>query len=181
MSFRGDCISFLKTHLTNNIPKNCLKLVGIGVFVVLITMLRVSVNFVRLIPFAHDWSHVFKKVYCDSHCTKGPLDQAAQNTPRRRWMRWVLVSSYTGWMHPLRCLWVSSCALWHTPRAGWSFPGGSDGEESACNAADPGSIPGSGRSPGEEKGNSLQYSCLENPMDRDAWWATLHEVTRSQT
>ena len=55
MSFRGDCISFLKTHLTNNIPKNCLKLVGIGVFVVLITVLRVSVTFVRLIHFAHDW------------------------------------------------------------------------------------------------------------------------------
>ena len=44
-----------------------------------------------------------------------------------------------------------------------------DGKESACNAADPGSIPGSGRSPGEENSNPLQYSCLENPMDRGAW------------
>ena len=46
------------------------------------------------------------------------------------------------------------------------FPGSSDGKESACNAGDPGSIPGSGRSPGEGNGNPLQYSCLENPMDR---------------
>ena len=45
-------------------------------------------------------------------------------------------------------------------------------KESACNAGDPGSIPGSGRSPGEGNGNPLQYSCLENPMDRGAWWAT---------
>ena len=48
------------------------------------------------------------------------------------------------------------------------FPGGSDGKASACNAGDPGSIPGSGRSPGEGNGNSLQHSCLENPMDRGA-------------
>ena len=47
-----------------------------------------------------------------------------------------------------------------------NFPGGSDGKASACNAGDPGSIPGSGRSPGEGNGNPLQHSCLENPMDR---------------
>ena len=46
---------------------------------------------------------------------------------------------------------------------------------------DPGSVPGSGRSPGEGSGNPLQYSCLENPMDGEAWWATVHEVTKSQT
>ena len=49
------------------------------------------------------------------------------------------------------------------------FPGGSDGKASAYNAEDPGSIPGSGRSPGEGNSNPLQYSCLENPMDRGAW------------
>ena len=49
------------------------------------------------------------------------------------------------------------------------FPGGSDGKASACNAGDPGSIPGSGRSPGEGNGDPLQHSCLENPMDRGAW------------
>ena len=52
---------------------------------------------------------------------------------------------------------------------------------SACNAGDLGLIPGSGRSPGEENGNPLQYSCLENSMDRRAWWAIVHEVTKSRT
>ena len=63
----------------------------------------------------------------------------------------------------------------------WGFPGVSDGKESAFNEGDLGLIPGSGRSPGEGNGNPLQYSCLENSMDRGAWWATVHEVTKSQT
>ena len=58
------------------------------------------------------------------------------------------------------------------------FPGGSDGKASASNAGDPGLILGSGRSPGEGKGNPLQYSCLEDPMDRGVWQATVHGVTR---
>ena len=58
------------------------------------------------------------------------------------------------------------------------FPGGSDGKESACNAGDPDSIPGSGRSPGEGNGNPLQYSCLENPMDGGAWPITVHGSQR---
>ena len=58
------------------------------------------------------------------------------------------------------------------------FPHSSFGKESACNAGDLGSIPGLGRSPGEGNGNLLQYSCLENPMYRGAWWATVHGVTR---
>ena len=61
------------------------------------------------------------------------------------------------------------------------FSGGSDGKESACNAGDPGLIPGSGRSLGEGNGYPFQYSCLENSMDRGAWWATVHGVTKSQT
>ena len=52
------------------------------------------------------------------------------------------------------------------------FPGGSDGQESVCNAGDLSSIPGLGRSPGEGNGNPFQYSCLENSMDRGAWWVT---------
>ena len=56
------------------------------------------------------------------------------------------------------------------------FPGGSDGKESACSAGDQDSIPGLGRSTGEGNGNPLQYSCLENPMDREAWKATVHSV-----
>ena len=55
------------------------------------------------------------------------------------------------------------------------------GKESACNAGDPGLIPGLGRSPGEGNGNPLQYSCLENPMDRGAWWATVCRVAESDT
>ena len=55
------------------------------------------------------------------------------------------------------------------PRNIWGFPGGSDGKASACNAGDLGSIPELGRSPGEGNGNPLQYSCLENSMDRGAW------------
>ena len=63
----------------------------------------------------------------------------------------------------------------------YGFPGGSDGKASAYNVGDLGSIPGSGRSPGEGNGNPLQYSCLENPMDGGAWWATVHEVDKSRT
>ena len=64
------------------------------------------------------------------------------------------------------------------PRA-WSCKdlwllGGSDGKASVYNEGDPGSVPGSGRSPGEGNGNPLQYYCLGNPMDRGAWWATVH-------
>ena len=68
------------------------------------------------------------------------------------------------------------------------FPGGSEGKESVYNVEDLGFIPGSGRSPGEENGNSLQYSCLENSMDkepggiqsvREVWWVTVHGVSRS--
>ena len=62
-----------------------------------------------------------------------------------------------------------------------SFPGGSDGKVSACNAEDLGSIPGLGRPPGEGNGNPLQYSCLENPMDGGVWWATVHGVAKSRT
>ena len=61
------------------------------------------------------------------------------------------------------------------------FSGGSHGEESACNARDPGSVSGSGRSAGERNDNLLQYSCLENLMDKRAWWSIIHWVTKSQT
>ena len=66
-------------------------------------------------------------------------------------------------------------ALWLRWTVGF-MPGGSDGKESACNAGDLGSIPGLGRFPGEGNGNPLQYSCLENPMGRGVWQATVHEV-----
>ena len=61
------------------------------------------------------------------------------------------------------------------------FPGGSEVKASACNAGDLGSIPELGRSPGEGNSNPLQYSCLENPMDGGAWWATVQRVAKRRT
>ena len=61
------------------------------------------------------------------------------------------------------------------------FSGGSDGKASAFNAGDLGFVPGLGRSPGVGNGNPLQYSCLENSMDRGTWQATVHGVTKSRT
>ena len=82
----------------------------------------------------------------------------------------------------------SSILAWRIPwteEAGrlqpMGFPGGSDDKESACNAGDLGSFPGSGRVPGRRNGNPPQYSCLENSMGREAWQATVHGVTKRQT
>ena len=82
------------------------------------------------------------------------------------------------------------CSLWDLsspprieprPSAVSGFPGGSNGKESAFNAGDLSSIPGSGRFPAEGSGCPLQYSCLENSMDRGAWQVAVHEVARSRT
>ena len=69
--------------------------------------------------------------------------------------------------------------IWTIQMAG--FPSCPLDKESACNAGDPSSVSGLGRPPGEGNGNPLQYSCLDNPIDRGAWWATVHGVTKSQT
>ena len=71
----------------------------------------------------------------------------------------------------------SNTVMKRSPFVSLYFPGGSDGEASACNAGDLGSIPGSGRYSGEGNGNSIQYSCLENPMDGGAWQAIVHGVS----
>ena len=63
----------------------------------------------------------------------------------------------------------------------YRYPCGSDGKESSCNARDPGSIPGLGRSPGEGHGNPFQYSCLESPKDRGAWRVTAIGIAESDT
>ena len=73
-------------------------------------------------------------------------------------------------------LFTAAHGLSHVAEIG-DFPGGSDGKESACKLGDP----GLGRSPGEGNGNPLQYSCLENFMDRGVWWATVHGVAKRQT
>ena len=73
--------------------------------------------------------------------------------------------------------------MWARPRIG-GFPGDASGKEPACSAGDVrdmGSMPGSGSSPGEQHGNPLQYSCLENPTDSRGWQATVHRVSKSWT
>ena len=80
--------------------------------------------------------------------------------------------------------WVFTSRVWAAPCLGirevLGFPRGSDGKEFTCNARDLGLIPGLGRSPGGWHGNTLQYSCLENPMDRIAWEATVYGVAKSR-
>ena len=75
--------------------------------------------------------------------------------------------------------WVRRTTLYY--HMSMDFPGGSEVTASACNVGDLDLIPGLGRSPGEGNGNPLQHSCLENPMDGEAWWATVHRVTKSRT
>ena len=96
------------------------------------------------------------------------------------WWTWVWISSGSWW-------WTERPGVLQSPRAGhdWTtelnWIDGSNGKESTSNVGDPGSIPRSGRSPGEGNGNPLQYSCLKNLMDRGAWWATVHGLVNSQT
>ena len=66
-------------------------------------------------------------------------------------------------------------------KTGMGFPGGSDCKESACNVGGFSLIPGLGRFPEEENDCPLQYSCMDNPMDRGAWWATVHGIAKSKT
>ena len=79
------------------------------------------------------------------------------------------------------CVCVCVCVCVYTATETLAIPCGSEGKASACNAGDLGSIPGWRRSPGEGNGNPLQYSCLENPMDGEAWWATAYGVAKSRT
>ena len=75
---------------------------------------------------------------------------------------------------------LSMRELW-SGQAGCQYSWCLSGKESACNAGDQGLIPGLGTSPGGGNGNPLQYSCLENPMDRGAWWETIHRIAQSRT
>ena len=92
---------------------------------------------------------------------------------RREWLPTPVF--WPGEFHGLYSPWVAKSRT----RLSEGFPGGSDGKESTCNVGDLDSIPGLGRFPGEGNGNPLQCSCLENPMDRGAWRATVHGVTKS--
>ena len=92
------------------------------------------------------------------------------------WRRWRQEDEQQGFL----CDWLRE-HTWLYLIGPKGFPGGSEVKASACNIGDLGSIPGSGRSPGEGNGSPLQYSCLENPMDRGSWQATVHGVAKSWT
>ena len=93
----------------------------------------------------------------------------------------LIQSQEQGCLGPPNCHVAEGATLWSLPSSGEHFPGGSDGEVSAYNVGDPGSIPGSGRSSGKGNGNPLQCSCLENPVDGGAWWGAVHGAAESDT
>ena len=112
------------------------------------------------------WSFLRKEIAWKRNTKRRYMGKDARRTSRK-------IRNYL----PRAPVWVWVCLP-------LGFPGGSVGKESTCNAGDLGdmsSIPGWGRSPGGGHGNPLQYSCLENPMDRGAWWAGAHGVAKSQT
>ena len=111
-----------------------------------------------------------------------PPSSSVYGIPQAWILEWVAMPSSRGSSWPRDRTHISHIYLYL--QVGFlplCFPRGSKGKESACNAGDWGSIPGSGRCP--EEGNSipLQYSCLGNPMDRGAWWATVHGIAKSWT
>ena len=131
-----------------------------------VTFIRLSADFsTETLQARREWHDIFKVM-------KGRnIQLRAQNLPRK-------ILLHIWWRNQKLCRQANIKRIQHHQA---SFGGGSDGKASAYNAGDPGSIPGSGRSPGEGNGTPLQYSCLENPMDRGAWWATIHGVAKSQT
>ena len=101
-----------------------------------------------------------------------PLQYSCLENPRDGGAWWAAIYGVTQSWTRLKRLSSSSSSK------DKSFPGGSDSKESACNAGNLGSIPRLGRSPGEGNGNPVQYSSLENPMNRRAWWATVYGITK---
>ena len=151
---------------------------------------------------AHIMSSLLKLLIIQSWLTLcDPLDCSPPGILQAKILEWVTIPFCRGSSPPRDETHVSCTAgRFFTPRATWeaqcmdnivqtgklhfsSGPpaGGSEVKVSACTEGDLGSIPESGRSPGEGNGNPPQYSCLENPMDGGAWWATVHGVTKGQT
>ena len=115
-----------------------------------------------------------------SHLPPHPTPLGGHSAPG--WAPCTLQQLPTGCpFHTWGCMCFLATLSLSRPLLPLGLPGGSDVKGSACNAGDMGSIPGSGRFPGEGNGNPLQDSCLENPMDGGAWWATVHGVAKSQT
>ena len=119
------------------------------------------------------WLHTFVGNVCFLSLVVLPWPKIATQF----WPRLCLLASEEDGTKSTDTLSKDLGAVSHWP----DFPGGSDGKASAYNAGDLGSIPGSGRFPGEGYGNPLQYSCLENPMDGGASWATVRGVAKSWT
>ena len=97
--------------------------------------------------------------------------------------KWALSQLTRCQLHTSACLSTAATGQEHLPATGpqhEGLPGGSDGKQSACSTGDPGSIPGSGRSPGEGHGNPLQYSCLEHSMHEESWRATVRGGAQSR-
>ena len=114
-----------------------------------------------------EWLHFHFSLSCTGEGNVNPLQCSCLENPRDRGAWWAAI--YGAAQSQTRLTWRSSSST------------NLNGKEPACNAGDLGLIPGSGRSLREGNGCSLQYSCLENPMDRGAWWATVHRVAKSQT
>ena len=142
------------------------------------------------------------RCYCLESCpTCDTMDcslpgSSVHGISQARILEWIAISFSRGSSQPrnrthLSCIVRQVLYHWATREAllsNYSYflrvlflVGGSDGKVSAYNAGDPGSMPGSGRPPGEGNGNPLQYPYLENSMDGGAWWATVHGVTKSRT
>ena len=104
-------------------------------------------------------------------------------TPFNTWLyfKYYLIGAYIFVLCQKNPLSKQSLFLIWCQLISWDFPSGQDGKESICNVGDPDSSLGLGRYPGEGNGNPLQYSCLENSMDRGTWQATVHGVPESRT
>ena len=137
-------------------------------------LLRGSLGLKMFIWEQHPWEDEGKAGLGRGSCAAGM--QAWQGLGSPDWGFW----SRCG---PLECPPIGSewAGFLYAHLTWLGFPGGSNGKESVCNARDLGSMCGLGTSLGEGNGYPLQYSCLENPMDRGAWQATVHGVTKSQT
>ena len=163
--------------------------------------IRYSHEYSGLIPFSNDWFDLFSvqgtlKSLLQHHNSKASIFQRSafftvqRSHPHMTTGRNIALTRHTSFGNGKSLLFItwSRFVIAFLARNKhlltswrlliWGFPRSSVGKESSCSAGDPGSIPGSGRSPGEENGNPLQYSCLDNPVDRGAWRATAHGVTR---
>ena len=132
----------------------------------------------RSLWVGHDWAlHFHFSISRIGEGNGNPLQCSCLENPRDRGSWWAAVYGVVQSRTRLKRLSSSSRQVYVQV----GFPGGSVVKNSSANAGDTGSIPGWGRSPEEGNGNPLQYSCLGNPMDRDAWWATVHGVAKSWT